>query len=64
MKTVLTALISCMLSAGVLAAPANDPATLGKKVFHIGCAQGKPMVGPNRVGDNLTRKTKPLETGK
>jgi len=30
MKTVLTALISCMLSAGVLAAPANDPATLGK----------------------------------
>jgi acetylornithine deacetylase/succinyl-diaminopimelate desuccinylase-like protein len=30
MKTVLTVLMSCMLSAGAIAAPANDPATLGQ----------------------------------
>lgn len=40
----------------------NDPA-LGKQVLHIGSAQGKVVIGPDRIGDNLTRKTKPLQPG-
>ena len=44
--------------------PADNHASLGKQIFHIGGAQCKPMIGPNRISDNLTRKSKPLQPGK
>jgi hypothetical protein len=44
--------------------PADNYATLAKKVFHIRCAESKPVIHPHCVGDNLTRKTKPLQAGK
>lgn len=44
--------------------PADNYATLGKKVFHIRCAQGKPVIDPHCLGDDFTRKTKPRQTGK
>lgn len=40
--------------------PADDDASLGKQVFNIGCAQSKAMISPDRICDDLTRKTKPL----
>jgi len=43
--------------------PAHDNTAFSKKVFHIGRAQSKPMIGPDRVGDNFTRKTKPESGG-
>ncbi len=44
--------------------PADNYTTLGKKVFHIRCAQGKPVIHPHCVGDDVPRKTKPLQAGK
>ncbi|NEK38696.1 Tn3 family transposase [Rhizobium leguminosarum] len=44
--------------------PADNDTPLGKQVFHIRCAQGKPVIDPHCVGDNFPRKTKPLQTGK
>ena len=37
--------------------PADDYASLRQKILDISRAQRKPMIGPNGVGDNLTRKT-------
>lgn len=43
---------------------ADNDAALSRKVLYIGCAQVKPVMGPNCVDDNFTRKTKPLQTEK
>lgn len=44
--------------------PADDDTALSKKILHIGRTQSKVVIGPHRVGNNLTRKTKPLQLGK
>jgi hypothetical protein len=44
--------------------PAQDNTAFSKKVFDIGRAQSQPMLGPDRAGDNFTRKTQSLQTGK
>ncbi|ESZ00181.1 hypothetical protein X737_39120 [Mesorhizobium sp. L48C026A00] len=38
----------------------NDPA-LRKQVFHVGGAEGEPVIGRHRIRDNFPRKTKALE---
>lgn len=43
---------------------ADDDASLGKQVLNIGCAQGKAMIGSDRISDNLTRKSKPFQPAK
>ena len=41
--------------------PADDYASLGEQIFYIRRAQREPMVGPNRVGDDLARETKAFQ---
>ncbi|MNE68314.1 hypothetical protein D3C80_1639680 [compost metagenome] len=43
--------------------PADDHPALGEQILHVGRAQGKAVVGPDRIGDDLTRKAKPLQPG-
>jgi hypothetical protein len=44
--------------------PADNYATLAKKVFHIRCVESKPVIYPHCVGDSLMRKAKPFQAGK
>ena len=39
----------------------NDHAALHQQILHIGCAQGKAVVGPNSLRNNLTRITKAFQ---
>ena len=39
----------------------NDHAALRQQILHIGRAQGKAVLGPNRIRNELTRKTKALK---
>lgn len=41
--------------------PADDLASLGEQILYIRRAQREPMVGPDGVGHDLTRKTKALQ---
>lgn len=43
---------------------ADDNTALCQKIFNIGRAQGKSVIGSIRVGYNFTWKTKPLQAGK
>ena len=43
--------------------PADDHPALGEQILHVGRAQGKAVVGLDRIGDDLTRKAKPLQPG-
>jgi len=41
--------------------PAQDHATFSQEVFNVCCAQSKTMIRPDRISDDLTRKTKALK---
>lgn len=43
---------------------ADDHAALREQILHIGRAQSKSVISPNRISDDLTWKTKTLQTGK
>jgi len=43
---------------------AGNNATLNKQIFHIGCAQRKPVIDPNCISEKIMRKAKPLQSGK
>jgi hypothetical protein len=41
--------------------PTDDDPALGEQILNIRGVQGKAVVGPDRIGDDLTRKAKPLQ---
>ena len=43
--------------------PADRDAPLCEQIFNIPCAEGKTVIGPNRLSDDLARKTKAFQAG-
>lgn len=41
--------------------PACNHTAIGKQIFHIGCAQRKPVIGSYCISNNFTRKLKTLQ---